>query len=194
MSIQFPCPGCSQPIEVDAEHAGQRAQCPYCNRVVTVPAESTLPPRIEQARPVNLPGQQTAWPGASGLPPVPHPDARVLAARSWAGYALICTFLAIALTAVSIVLTLSYAWPEMTKLMQASENKVDQAGMNKVLSKTVQDHPWLAAPQISASFFAVVGLALAIVSFWQGYRGPRTWISLLACGAMVGCWCIGLLV
>lgn len=44
MAIQFQCPSCSQPIEVDDEFAGQPAACPYCRRVVSVPEKTTLAP------------------------------------------------------------------------------------------------------------------------------------------------------
>jgi len=42
MVIQFSCPACQQPIEVDDEWGGQHVACPFCERVVTTPTESTL--------------------------------------------------------------------------------------------------------------------------------------------------------
>jgi hypothetical protein len=42
MAIQFNCPGCRQPVEVDDEWAGQHVACPFCQRVVTAPAASTI--------------------------------------------------------------------------------------------------------------------------------------------------------
>ncbi|TWT41218.1 hypothetical protein RAS1_39120 [Phycisphaerae bacterium RAS1] len=69
MAIQFTCVGCQQPIEVDDEHAGRAAACPYCRHVVTVPQASTL--RRDEpvaARPLGEP------------PPVAGPDADELAA------------------------------------------------------------------------------------------------------------------
>ncbi len=42
MAIQFNCPGCRQPVEVDDEWAGQHVACPFCQRVVTAPRESTI--------------------------------------------------------------------------------------------------------------------------------------------------------
>lgn len=65
MAIQFRCVGCSQPIEVDNEFAGRTAMCPYCRRVVTVPAESTL---HEAAPAVARPAD-----AAPGLPPTDYP-------------------------------------------------------------------------------------------------------------------------
>jgi hypothetical protein len=43
MAIRFQCPACSEPIEVDEEWSRQVVRCPYCQRTVTAPAESTLP-------------------------------------------------------------------------------------------------------------------------------------------------------
>lgn len=42
MAIQFTCPACGQPIEVDDEMANRAVTCPYCRKVGTAPATSTL--------------------------------------------------------------------------------------------------------------------------------------------------------
>jgi hypothetical protein len=42
MAIQFPCPSCSQPIEVDDEWAAKPVACPYCSKTVTAPESSTI--------------------------------------------------------------------------------------------------------------------------------------------------------
>lgn len=42
MAVQFSCPACRQPIEVDDDWAGQHVACPFCQRVVTAPTQSTL--------------------------------------------------------------------------------------------------------------------------------------------------------
>ncbi|MBK8913936.1 MAG: hypothetical protein IPM64_04905 [Phycisphaerales bacterium] len=66
MPIQFACPSCAQPIEVDGIHAGRNALCPYCRREVVVPAESTY-----------APAQVTARPAGSGQPAGPTWDVPV---------------------------------------------------------------------------------------------------------------------
>jgi hypothetical protein len=43
MAIRFQCPACTEPIEIDDHWARQVVRCPYCQRTVTAPAESTLP-------------------------------------------------------------------------------------------------------------------------------------------------------
>ncbi len=73
MAIQFNCPGCRQPVEVDDEWAGQHVACPFCQRVVTAPAESTitalqndLPPTARRLSPTG-PGGEIAT--GAGPPP-----------------------------------------------------------------------------------------------------------------------------
>ena len=39
MAIQFQCPACSQPIEIDPEWGGKAVVCPYCRKTVTAPRE-----------------------------------------------------------------------------------------------------------------------------------------------------------
>ena len=42
MAIQFSCPSCRQPIEVDDDWANQEVSCPFCKKVVTAPEDTTL--------------------------------------------------------------------------------------------------------------------------------------------------------
>jgi hypothetical protein len=64
MAIQFQCPGCRQPIEVDDVWAEKLVACPYCRQTVTAPAQSTLalPEAVVGARP-------TSGEGAWNVPP-----------------------------------------------------------------------------------------------------------------------------
>jgi hypothetical protein len=62
MAIQFACPSCQRPIEVDDEVAGSKAACPYCQSVVTAPASSEYgpPPTVPTAR---VPDQEVVFGG-----------------------------------------------------------------------------------------------------------------------------------
>ena len=42
MLIKFRCPLCSHKLRADSAHAGRRAACGKCRRIVTIPAVSTL--------------------------------------------------------------------------------------------------------------------------------------------------------
>ena len=43
--IRFACPTCGQHLSATREQISMTAPCPNCNGVVTVPIQSTLPPR-----------------------------------------------------------------------------------------------------------------------------------------------------
>ena len=122
MPIQFCCTSCGQPIEVDAEHAGKTAACPYCQHVISVPTESTYhPDAAVTARPAATPlpasgyGRELSGPPSpvAGPPPQPptawpgseaslEPSPRQRAARTFGNYALVCTGIAVALFAAGL--------------------------------------------------------------------------------------------
>jgi transcription elongation factor Elf1 len=43
--IRFTCPRCDQHLSATCDQISMTARCPICNGVVTVPSQSTLPPR-----------------------------------------------------------------------------------------------------------------------------------------------------
>lgn len=55
MVIQFSCPACKQPIEVDDPLAGQQVGCPLCQHLVTAPMHSTLADERIAAAPLARP-------------------------------------------------------------------------------------------------------------------------------------------
>jgi hypothetical protein len=76
MAIQFPCPACNQPIEVDDEWALRSVRCPFCRTTATAPESSTFapagdvpvaspaasvpPPALDLGQP-QVPGNPLAW-------------------------------------------------------------------------------------------------------------------------------------
>lgn len=46
MAVQFLCPSCEHPIEIDDEWASHSVACPFCRNTVTAPAESTYVPPV----------------------------------------------------------------------------------------------------------------------------------------------------
>ncbi|MBM3859373.1 MAG: hypothetical protein FJ395_06950 [Verrucomicrobia bacterium] len=58
--MRFACPYCNQHIEADDDMAGETIHCPFCQRQITIPAQSTLPPK--------MPTPEPAPPGA--VPPI----------------------------------------------------------------------------------------------------------------------------
>ncbi len=70
MPIQFRCRECNQWIEVDAEHAGAKAACPFCQAVNAVPESPEQPERPEPDHPdlyTHVPTETTS----EGEPDVP---------------------------------------------------------------------------------------------------------------------------
>ena len=71
MAIQFACPACQQPIEVDDEWASQTVSCPYCRRIVRAPAESTL--QFSTVPAASQPSARTPSGAADTFPPPSAP-------------------------------------------------------------------------------------------------------------------------
>lgn len=86
MAVQFPCPSCQQPIEVDDNWAGQAVACPYCRRVVTAPRESNWPPAdVPVASPArNAFAPPPPPPGYSDRVPHPRTTANGPSSAAWA--------------------------------------------------------------------------------------------------------------
>jgi hypothetical protein len=208
MAIQFACPSCAQPIEVDDEHAGRMATCPYCRRVVTVPTASTMgTAAAPSARP--LPGEAPVSPGPNDAgtapgevfrpasPPAPtlgYPasgplspelQARQRAARSFGNYALICAGLALALFLVSAV---------VGAIMTLGAQKAGGAPMTmEQVQKTLQQGPaagWISAAGMGMMFFALTGLVLSIVSVAMSRSSWRGWAALVIAGLLFSCMCL----
>lgn len=62
MGVQFLCPSCGQPIEIDSEWANRSVACPYCRHTVTAPSSSTYTPgeSVPTAREVPGPERDSA--------------------------------------------------------------------------------------------------------------------------------------
>lgn len=203
MAIQFRCPGCAQPIEVDDIHAGQTATCPYCRRVVTVPAESVLDERPVTARPaggrgaVEAPNPAASRAPGSAPPPIPESTPaglhvgpvlshRERGARTFGNYALICTALALLLLATVIVASFTLIAPTLAHSPGSQPTQEQLAQM----SAQLEANPWIGAVTMGAGFFALAGLALGITSLAQSRRSNwRGVVSVVLCGGTLLCFC-----
>lgn len=188
MAIQFNCPGCSQPIEVDDIHAGQAATCPYCHRAVGVPTESSLgevPPVA--ARPTGGADDATtptAHPTPGELHVGPTMTYRDRAARTYGNYALICTGIAIALMVATTIYGVTLMRDKLNDYVES------QPSFEQISQELALQHPGLAVGPLGAMFFAVVGLALGITSVKQTTRGNWRGIgAVVICGLFVLCFC-----
>ena len=59
--IRFACPTCGQHLSATPDQIGMTAPCPNCNGVVTVPIQSTLPPRPLPLSEPEKPRTIAAW-------------------------------------------------------------------------------------------------------------------------------------
>lgn len=196
MAIQFSCSHCGQPIEVDDEHAGQQAACPYCRSVVKVPIESTLrPDGAIAARPAGAaatggapaPGEPASHP-AWEAPSVTETTARRQAAITYGNYALICGIIVIIVFGVAVV------YVAMIGAKYGTEHPDEDLSLDR-MAEVWAESPgamWVSGAQCGAMVFALVGLALAIVSLTRDRRDNwRGWVALVLCCLPLLCSCFG---
>ncbi len=195
MAIRFACPGCQQPIEVDDEWASQQVGCPYCRKVVSAPAESTL--RID-AVPTAAGGAGDAF-----APPPPPPDARPVApgfaGPSPRGRSL--GRLAFASAAGGVVLTLIW-WVMFAdalakhvdfEALQEQDLATQQRKIQEVMQQHGDELRSLSAYPLIGSLAGAMGIVLGVTTLLR--NDPRKGLAIFSVilGTMaVPCNCIGL--
>ncbi|MFO0837137.1 MAG: hypothetical protein U1D55_01315 [Phycisphaerae bacterium] len=174
MSIQFPCAGCGQPIEVDEIHAGAQAACPYCRRVMAVPSASTLASDVIQAR------------GAEPTETPMNAKARA-SARGWGNASLACAMVALGCVVFQAAIGVGVA----LDLSRKSEQRPTQEEMMKSLAESSW-YPYMMTTTILAALCALMALLLGIASVAQranirGYLGLAIGAAmmLLMCGSLI---------
>lgn len=193
MSIQFKCPGCGQPIEVDDLYAGQAAQCPYCDAVITVPMQSTLrPSETVTARPAQL-GREGREPPVAAGPGYDEYGRRVLSPREktaarFGNFGLVTTAIVIALMVLMFV--------RMGQILVATGvldegHQPTPEELEPVREEAMRDQ-WIAASGWGMLFFAVLGIAMGSASLAASRRANwRAYVTLAVCGGFLGCVCLG---
>jgi hypothetical protein len=180
MAIQFQCSGCSQPIEVDDEHAGKTATCPYCQRLIAIPLSSTIEPRPavmaralsdEPAQPI-----ARAWLAQGAR----------RQAISYGNYAIVCT-------SIMLLLCGAFIW---RSVLIASRNGLLRVGETFALEdqkkylELIQHDPFIIGPAWGALFFSLFGVVLGVASLRQAARGNwRGILSCVICGLFLLCQC-----
>lgn len=172
MAIQFQCPSCRQPIEIDEQWAAQPVACPYCKRVVTAPAQSTWPAEpVPTASPttyeVNTLGPTA--PPASRVSPAPPVHS---ATGAWA-LTLACT------AAVLCILAWFFFFMSMaTVAMEAAGPNAtpqeQQQAMTKIMAEGKIPHsPFASASSLLGTACGIGSLVLALLTFVrkEGGRG-----------------------
>jgi hypothetical protein len=181
MTIQFQCPACSQPIEIDPEWGGQAVVCPYCRKTVTAPPESTYSPgpQIPMAR---APVGRTGFELISEVPAIPQygpPPTRNLVAM----WAMILSWASLVCMAIAKVIFRPH-YPEIASLAEKGKTPMEiQQAIMQQYGGVFPD--WLL--QVSALIFLALLLWIAgLVCAMIGVRHPtrRRWavMSLITLG------------
>ncbi len=169
MVIQFGCPGCHQPIEVDSQWAGAHVACPFCQRVVTAPTASTL----DLLRREPPPSARRVPPGGTAaVRPTGHNRLAVLG--------LVFSVGAIALYIISQVLLqpLANQWGPAPRPEDFSRLANDPALMVRLL---------LGLAALGLTFLAwAAGLILSMIALTQTHApGRRFAIAGVLCAALI---------
>lgn len=183
MAIQFSCPSCSQPIEVDEGWAQKTVACPYCRGTVTAPAASTLTDLGEI--PVAAP-----FGGSNQLPPVfmAMPSSNPLALVAFG-----LTTLMIVLLTLSTYVIASHSLEVAELEKEIRKHGTDPASQLSALMEYAKANggqfpAWLMAAgmmQIGGLVVCAAALTCALLAVRHRARRGLAIGSLVACGAVV---------
>jgi len=170
MTIQFKCPACGQPIEVDDQDAGSNVQCYYCKTAVTAPQQSTLSSggeRIPTSRPAGGSGPVFRHISEEPLhvseesPARPEGFSRPQAVdqrpQRFRGLAMLSLGCSSAALAVFVVMMVSMVPSVMGQLSQNSD--LDIENQKELLRQ--QAEQLQQAPLMRVGNIAVLGLSIA---------------------------------
>jgi len=192
MAIQFPCTNCGQPIEVDEQHAGQTAACPYCRHLVVVPESSTYDPNAAvTARPTEA---EAPVPTPMQPPPLPGEQYAVVdetaltrqrrAAATIGNFGLACAGIVVAL----FLGTMGYS------MYLGAKNAMSDQGKNVTMEEQMsmlENSPavvWLGVGSCGMLFFGIAGIILGAISLAQDRTANwRGWVAIIVCGGMLLC-------
>ncbi len=205
MPIQFSCPSCRQPIEVDDEFGGAQVSCPYCRNVVTAPTESTLsiaetPGGAEtpEARPTHV-GAESEEPPSPPAPPQdrPHIDVTVGAPPPWAPQVPmggapsgtqrnvpgIVSIVAGVLALGLYFMAASVAFAHLEEIGIDPGKPMNQAEIQKKFAEVASEpgkHPWIGsmvAAFVGACLSWIGAVICGIMGMSQRYRSRRLAIT-----------------
>ncbi len=158
MAIQFTCPSCGRPIEVDDELANQLVTCPFCRKSASAPTASNLTGTSEAT--IAPPGQM-AGPSA--------PSSPLTNKFSW--IALGC----VGVTAICWIVLLMMA----ASIVSEMGNIDDPQEMNRRMLEEAQDRPGLQGLSIIGTCAGpIMSLAFAIIALVK--RTPPRWPAVVA--------------
>lgn len=180
MAIQFLCPSCKQPIEVDSSWASKTVACPYCRGTVTAPNASTL-----DAQEIHLAAPLSSAAPRYTAPPSTNP----LALVAFGLTLLMALFFTIS---TYTIVAHSLEFEELTKEIHkhgSGPSSQIRAWTEYMNANNGQVPTWM----IVAALFQTAGMALCLASLicgiislrHQARRGLAV-ASVVACGLVIG--------
>lgn len=190
MAIQFHCPSCRQPIEIDDEHGGQSVACPYCQKVVSAPARSEPVVATATAQPTP-PGFVPSPPSVAPFPFPTMPPAPPLP-NTYATLSLMCALLIVATFCVASVAMFRRMAPKIQAAQASPSDRTAMEKLQKDMMKEMETIPAVKYASFVSLIASVAGVALAILGFTR--REGRRWqaiVGVTICGLMLLCNCGG---
>lgn len=151
MAIQFFCPGCRQPIEVDQELANLAVTCPYCRKVVTAP-EATDPVVTDAATARGPTAAQS--PSIPGSPP---PMIRQPGTGKLGFFALAC--LTFSIVAISVLFSSMKA-----VIDQIPQSEQTPKEINRVMAEEMNARPGLVKITFAGFCAVPIGAVCAVIA------------------------------
>lgn len=191
MSIQFLCPGCGQPIEVDDEFANRLVGCPFCQTTAEAPAQSKLPAPVDSAdaamSDTGAPGTPPFGPAAAPAYVAAGPQRSTAAARLCT-VALLC---GIGLWTTMFIATLVILrQPEVrSAVLEIQAGDRDSKTLEPLIAKAGEEitksNPGGALLVMAAVvLFAITGLVTSVLGLmWSPQRRWQAVVGLVMCGS-----------
>lgn len=180
MPIQYHCPSCGQPIEVDDDAANQPVTCPYCRRISTAPPVTAA--NFDAAT------RPAAGPSASGRPappanamagqPSPYSAQPPIAGGNKLGW------WSLGLISAAVVLMVVFMLISVTLLGPGATTQ-DSTHATQLMQEKLEEYPTLKLLSTSAScILPLTAMTFAIISLARGSR-PK-WPAYTTLGIVTG--------
>lgn len=190
MAVRFQCPSCYQPIEIDDEWAGKSVGCPYCQKTVAAPDESTLDlSTVPVATPLGTGGASAMYPPPATIAMEDRPNTIALVAL----VLFAVTLLLLVLSAV-VVAGHHLELEEMQKLM-ADKGMIEF--QKALLDKYGNQLPaWLMMTGILnavALLTSLGSLTCGIIGTFRPRRRAMAIIAIVGSSLFLALNCVGML-
>lgn len=191
MAIQFACPSCGQPIEIDEEWADSPVSCPYCQKVVTAPGESTLGAAPAEAAQAEV-AQTEVVPAEAGQF---QPAVVVQVGNRWGRRSLICGVAALVLFAVLFFVGAARLRPVIKELTESGASPAEaQKEAERVLYEEFQNSKLILVGSALLTLLALGGTIMAVIGLTRpGAKKGQALAGLIICGSFLMCQCAGML-